>query len=212
MNPNHMTVIEDKAVVLFQGDSITDAGRNREDNFCLGQGYAMMAASMFSALYPEKEVTFLNRGISGNRVKDLQERWQADCLDLKPTWISILIGINDCWRRYDSNDPTSTEQFESGYRELLQRTTAATEAKLILCEPFVLPVPEDRKDWRVDLDPKIHAVRELAVEFNAKLIPFDGLFAQACTRREAAFWAPDGVHPSLPGHAFMAQAWLEAVR
>lgn len=206
-----MTKIEDKAVVLFQGDSITDAGRRREDGHDLGQGYAMMAASMFSALYPEKEVTFINRGISGNRVKDLQERWQRDCLALQPTWVSILIGINDCWRKFDRNDPTSVQAFEEGYRDILERTANALEAKLIICEPFVLPVPEDREAWREDLDPKIHVVRKLAKEYQATFIPLDGLFAEASTRRQASFWAPDGVHPSLPGHAFIANKWLSAV-
>jgi len=206
-----VALIEEGAVVVFQGDSITDAGRNRQLPRDLGRGYAMMAAAWFSAAYPERNVTFYNRGISGNRVKDLEQRWDADCLDLGPTWVSILIGINDCWRRYDSNDPTSVEAFAAGYRRILERTRERTGARLILLEPFVLPVPEDRKAWREDLDPKIHAVRELAREFGALYVPLDGLFAAASTRREPAFWAHDGVHPSPAGHALIARAWLEAV-
>src|SRR5215217_1440945 len=112
-----MTLIADNAVVLFQGDSITDAGRlDSADG--MGFGYANYAAAWFSALYPEKRVRFLNRGISGNRAVDLERRWQADCLDLKPDWVSILIGINDTWRRYDGNDPTSTEQYITSYRAI----------------------------------------------------------------------------------------------
>ncbi|WP_054950778.1 SGNH/GDSL hydrolase family protein [Numidum massiliense] len=206
-----MHKIEDRAVVLFQGDSITDAGRVRTDDSDLGQGYAMMAASLFTARYPEKEVTFLNRGISGDRVINLQQRWQEDCLDLKPTWVSILIGINDCWRRFDQNDQTTADQFAQSYREILQRTTETVGANLILLEPFVLPYPVDRKRWREDLDPKIHAVRELAREFQALYIPLDGLFAQAAAKRQPSFWAADGVHPSLAGHALIANAWLAAV-
>lgn len=156
-------------VVLFQGDSITDAGRVRDNGNDLGRGYALMAAAQFSAKYPEKQVQFLNRGISGNRVVDLQQRWDQDCLNLKPNLVSIYIGINDTWRRYDRNDPTSTESFEAGYRDLLTQT-AETGAKLVLIEPFVLPVPEDRKQWREDLDPKITVVRELAREFDARLV------------------------------------------
>lgn len=205
-------LIEDDAVVLFQGDSVTDVGRKRDEGGDLGGGYAMMAASWFQALYPEKRVSFLNRGISGNRSADLCERWQRDCLDLKPTWISILIGINDTWRRYDSNDPTSAQDFARSYRDILERTRAASDARLILCEPFVLPTPEDRVAWREDLDPKIDVVRRLAREFNALLVPFDGLYAQASTLRESAFWAHDGVHPTLAGHALMAQAWLKTVK
>ncbi|WP_036745327.1 SGNH/GDSL hydrolase family protein [Paenibacillus sp. UNC451MF] len=202
--------IEQGDIVLFQGDSITDAKRVREDGNDLGKGYALMAAAQFSAFYPEKQVKFLNRGISGNRVKDLQARWDVDCLDLKPNVVSIYIGINDTWRRYDRNDPTTKEQYESGYRDLLEQTSKL-DAKLVLIEPFVLPVPEDRKQWREDLDPKINVVRELAREYGAKLVSLDGLFAQASTRAESAYWAPDGVHPSPAGHALIAKAWLQAV-
>lgn len=206
-----MSVIKRGDLVLFQGDSITDAGRNRDNPMDLGRGYAHMIAGLFGAAFPEKQVTFLNRGISGNRVKNLQERWEKDCLELKPKWVSIYIGINDCWRRYDRNDPTSAEQFEEGYRELLTRTRAHLGAGLILVEPFVLPVPEDRKTWREDLDPKIHIVRELAREFNALLVPLDGLLAQASTLAPPGFWAPDGVHPTPAGHALIAKAWLKAM-
>lgn len=205
-------LIEDGATVLFQGDSITDAGRDRLNGHHLGSGYAMMAASWFQALYPEKAVHFINRGISGNRAKDLRSRWQVDCLDLQPTWVSIMIGINDTWRRYDSDDPTTVQAYEEAYRVILQDVTTKLGARLILCEPFVLPVPADRMQWREDLDPKIAVVRQLAREFHAMLVPLDGIFAQACARREPAFWAADGVHPSNAGHALIAQSWLRAVR
>lgn len=206
-----MTQIEPNARVLFQGDSITDAGRSRLDDADLGRGYAAMVAAWFSARYPERNVRFLNRGISGNRSRDLCARWQEDCLDLKPTWVSILIGINDTWRRYDSDDPTPVEDFEANVRAVLDRTRSNVQAHILLLEPFVLPVPEDRRAWRVDLDPKIHAVRRLAREFEADLIPLDGLFAAAAVHRDPAFWLPDGVHPTPAGHALIAQAWLRAV-
>jgi acyl-CoA thioesterase-1 len=205
------TLIEKGATVLFQGDSITDAGRNRADGFDLGQGYAMMAASWFTALHPERRVQFLNRGVGGDRVKDLRARWERDCLELKPMWLSILIGINDTWRRYDSNDCTSAEEFEAVYRDILSQARDRLGARLILCEPFVLHATEDKMQWRADLDPKIHAVRKLAREFGAIFVPLDGLFAAASTRREPGFWAADGVHPSPAGHALMAQAWLRSV-
>ncbi|WP_169082407.1 SGNH/GDSL hydrolase family protein [Paenibacillus sp. PL91] len=198
-------------IVLFQGDSITDTGRNRDNPSDLGRGYASMTAALFGSVYPERQVTFLNRGISGNRVRDLQARWQEDCVALQPSVVSIYIGINDCWRRYDRNDPTSAEQFERQYRDLLSRTKAELDARLIMIEPFVLPVPEDRKGWREDLDPKINVVRELAREFGAWLVPLDGLFAQASMTAPSSYWAPDGVHPSLAGHALIAKAWLQTV-
>lgn len=204
-------LIEKGSLVLFQGDSITDAGRSRENDADLGRGYANMVAALFSANYPELGVRFINRGISGNTVKDLQARWQADCLDLKPDWLSIMIGINDCARRYTRNDPMSVEEYETTYRDILSQAVKVSNTRLILIEPFVLPIPEDRILWRPDLDEKIAAVRRLAREFGAILIPMDGLFAQAAARQQLEFWAPDGVHPTQAGHAMMAQAWLKAV-
>jgi lysophospholipase L1-like esterase len=205
-------LIEDGATVLFQGDSITDAGRDRQEHNHLGYGYAMLVASWFQALYPEKDVHFLNRGIGGDRTSDLRRRWQADCLELQPTWVSIMVGINDTWRRYDQDSPTSVETFGENYRALLEDVTKKQGARLILLEPFVLPVPVDRVQWREDLDPKIAVVRQLAREFRAILVPLDGIFAQASTQREPAFWAGDGVHPSNAGHALIAQSWLRAVK
>jgi acyl-CoA thioesterase-1 len=205
-------LIEDGAVVLFQGDSITDAGRSRENDADLGRGYANMTAAWFSALHPELNVRFLNRGIGGNTVKDLQARWQADCLDLKPSWVSILVGINEAARRYAHGDPMPHEVYEAAYRDILTQARESLNARLILMEPFVLPTAPDRIQWREDLDPKIDVVRNLAREFGAILIPVDGIFAEAAAKRELAFWAQDGVHPTPAGHALMAQAWLQAVK
>ena len=206
-----MSLIAEGSLVLFQGDSITDGERVRTQADDLGRGYARHIAAEFSALYPEQGVRFLNRGVDGDRVRDLRRRWQADCLDLHPTWVSILVGINDTWRRYDSGDATTVEAFEADYRAILAALLGPAP-RLIICEPFVLPVPEDRLTWREDLDPKIAVVRRLAREFRAVLVPLDGVFAQAATRRDPGFWAPDGVHPSPAGEALMAQAWLRAVK
>lgn len=205
------TIFEDESLVLFQGDSITDAGRNRGMEGCLGGGYAAIAASIYGALHPEKNVRFMNRGISGNRVHDLLDRWQADAIDLKPDWISLMIGINNVWRRYDSDDPTSVEDFEREYRLLLEWTKAELECGLILLEPFVLPHPPDRADWREDLDPKITVVRQLARDFEALYVPYDGLFAAACMQQECSYWASDGVHPTYAGHGLLAHHWLRVV-
>jgi len=139
-------LIQDNALVLFQGDSITDSGRSRQDLNHLGDGYALITAGWFSALYPQKRVSFLNRGIGGNRVPDLIGRWQEDCLTLKPAWLSILIGVNDMWRRYDSNDPTTTEEFESNYRRLLDLTMERLSPQIILCEPFFAAHQRAAKD------------------------------------------------------------------
>lgn len=204
--------IQNNALFLFQGDSITDSGRDRKKSDDLGFGYPMTFASWFSALYPGLNVEFINKGVGGDRVKSLEARWKEDCLDLKPTWISILIGINDTWRRYDSNDPTSVEKFEAGYRNILTQIRDNLDAGIIICEPFVLPVPDDRKMWREDLDPKITVVRQLAREFKTLFVPLDGIFAKASVSKAPAFWAPDGVHPSNAGHALIARSILEAVQ
>lgn len=205
------SLIKDNEVVLFQGDSITDAGRDRDNpNDLSVRGFVNMTAALFSAAYPGKHVKFINRGLGGNRVKDLRNRWAEDCIDLKPDWVSILIGVNDCWRRYSINDPVTSEAFEEDYRFIIKEAKEKCNANIILCEPFLLPVDEEKELWREDLDPKIHVVRKLAREFNAIYVPFDGLLAQACTKREPEFWAPDGVHPSAPSHAIMAKAWLDA--
>ena len=205
-------ILKNNDVVLFQGDSVTDCGRAYEDINSLGSGYPMLIAAGFSALYPELDVRFINKGISGNRSKDLKARWDTDCLQLKPSFISILIGINDCWRRYDSNDPTSAEDFENNYRYLLTEIREKTDAGVLLCEPFVLPVTEDRKAWREDLDPKIHIVRDLAREFKTMLLPLDGIFSSASALKPPAFWLPDGVHPSMAGHALISKEWLRITR
>ena len=198
-------------LILFQGDSITDAGRNREEPWNLGTGYALMVAGWFKALFPEVNAAFLNRGISGDRVVDLKARWQEDCLDLKPDLISIMIGINDCWRRYDSNMPMPVEMFEANYREILKETKERLDAEIVLCEPFVLPVLEGQENWYEDLGPKIQVVRKLAREFNALLIPYDGIFAKAATVQKPAYWLFDGVHPTEAGHALIAREWLKHV-
>ena len=198
-------------VVLFQGDSITDFGRDRLDPANMGNGYAYIAASLFSARYPELGVTFLNRGVGGDRTGDMLLRWQKDCIALQPDWVSILIGINDTWRFFDSGMRTTAAEFAENLRAMLEDVRTRTQASLILCEPFVLPVPEDRAAWREDLDPKIHIIRSLAREYGAIYVPFDGLFAQASTRQELAYWAADGVHPTPAGSALMAEAWLSAI-
>lgn len=206
-----MSIFKPDDVVLFQGDSVTDAGRSREDNSLLGSGYPMMIRAWHSMEFLEESVSFLNRGVSGNRVKDLQARLTADFIDLKPTWVSILIGINDCWRRYDSNDPTTAEEFEERYRDLLTKLKQKLDARIILCEPFLLHITPGQEQWREDLDPKIAVVRRLAEEFKTLLVPLDGVFSDAAKKRSPEFWSADGVHPTAAGHALIARSWLKTV-
>lgn len=197
--------------VLFQGDSITDVGRNRDDFKDLGNGYPSIIAEHYQAAASNPPIEWLNRGISGHRVVDLQERWQEECIDLKPDILSILIGINDVWRRYDSNDPTSVQAFEAGYRDLLRRFRAVSKAKIILIEPFLLHVSEERRRWREDLNPKRLVVAKLAEEFDALYIPMDVVFEQATKTKAPAYWAADGVHPTQAGHRLIADTWNKMV-
>jgi len=197
-------------VIVFQGDSVTDAGRDYADALSLGGGYPALLAAELLASYPELGLTIHNRGVSGNRTRDLLARWDDDCISLGPSMVSILIGINNVWRRYDSGDPTAADVFRDEYRELLSRTRAVGAREIVMMEPFLLPVPDDRRGWREDLDPKITICRELATEFGARYVPLDGLFNAAATRVGAAYWAPDGVHPSVAGHGLIARAWLTA--
>lgn len=205
-------LIKDGDTILFQGDSVTDCGRNRDDFYNLGPGYPNVIASIFSGFNPDKNVTFINKGISGNRVKDLKNRWQEDCVALKPDFVSILIGVNDTWRRYDKNDPTSPEEFAATYRYILTEIKEKLNSKIIMLEPFLLPINEERKAWREDLDPKINIVRDLAREFADIFIPTDGIFNQAAVYQPSEHWSLDGVHPTFKGHGLIAKAWLEAVK
>ena len=200
-------------IVLFQGDSITDWGRDRTNPASLGGGYARFIAAWYGAKNPDKRVTFFNRGISGNRVCDLAARWQDDCMELRPTWVSILIGANDVWRRFDSNSITSVEDFEATYRSILAPVRDRLDARVVMLEPFLLPMTDEQKTrWRDDLDPKIQAVRRLAQEFADVYVPLDGIFAAAAVKRGASYWVTDGVHPTDEGHALIAQSWLDAVK
>ncbi len=208
-----MTVeIETGSTVVFIGDSITDAGRERADPGSLGDGYAAMAAAGFTAAHPGAAVGFSNRGISGNRAVDLRGRWNRDCLDLKPDLVSLLIGINEVTRRFDRDDPTPNPVFEAHCRDLLEQTLGHG-AQLIMLEPFLLPVDEAQLSWRAEFEDKLEVVRALAREFAVTLIPAHDLM----TKEAAAVGAPaamagDGIHPTPAGHAVLATAWLAAVR
>jgi lysophospholipase L1-like esterase len=195
--------------ILFTGDSVTDCGRIREDAENLGPGYPALIGALLQARLASPQLKIFNRGISGDRVCNLLQRLEPDLLALKPTVVSILIGINDTWRRYDSNDPTKATAFERDYRAVLEAIAKNLKARVVLLEPFLLHTPEDRYAWREDLNPKIDVVRKLAVEFGLELLPLDGLFAQAATQAPADYWLADGVHPTAAGHALIADAWLE---
>ncbi|ACQ81635.1 lipolytic protein G-D-S-L family [Beutenbergia cavernae DSM 12333] len=196
--------------VVLTGDSITDAGR-REDARGLGTGYAALVADTLAERHPDAGLRVVNTGISGNRVADLRGRWADDVLAHSPAVVSVFIGINDTWRRYDSDLVTSVASYEEDYRALLE-TLRDAGVGILLIEPFLLPVRDDQWAWREDLDPRIQVVRRLAAEFDAGLLAADGLFAETARDRGGPeLLAPDGVHPTPEGHALLANAWLRRV-
>ncbi|MEO7934177.1 MAG: SGNH/GDSL hydrolase family protein [Chthoniobacterales bacterium] len=209
-------IIKPTDTILFTGDSITDRGRKRDaalnDPLALGVGYVRLLSERIRTELQSPELTIINCGMSGNRIYDIEDRIESDLLAFKPTVVSILAGINDTWRRYDSNIISETGAFQASYRRILERVRDELGARIIILEPFLLPVGKDRRTWREDIDPKITAIRELAAEFAVAYIPFDGIFAAACCQSPAEHWLPDGVHPSPAGNALMADMWMAAVK
>ena len=195
-------LFKENSVILFQGDSITDCERNREDPDSLGDGYVNLITEILAGMYSQSNLKFINRGISGDKIRDLQLRWDADCIDIKPDILSILIGVNDTLI-------TPTELFEEEYRMLLKRTTRELNSKIILCEPFLLL--GDNNAYRDDLNPKIEIVHRLSEEFSTRLLPLDKIFRKSCSLHPPEYWAPDGVHPTPAGHALIAKSWIEYV-
>jgi lysophospholipase L1-like esterase len=195
--------------LLFFGDSITDCDRDRTKLDSLGGGYVNQINARLGHALASPALRVINKGCSGHRIYDLEARLETDLLAHKPTVVTFLIGINDVWRRFDSNTVSAAADFAASYRRILTRIRAELNPRLVLMEPFLLPVPADRRAWREDLDPKITIVRDLAVEFGADLIPLDGQFASAATRAPAGYWLPDGVHPSAAGHTLITELWLK---
>lgn len=204
-------------VILFQGDSITDGNRTRNNdwNHIMGHGYAYLAASRLWYDYPTNGFQFINRGVSGNRVTDLMARWQADTLDLKPSWLSILVGVNDTEAAIKGNTACTPGQFEADYRLLLKQTREQLpDIRFVLCEPFILPVGRVKDKLEIyqnEVRPRQEIVRRLATEFDAVHVPFQAAFNEALTKAPAEYWIWDGIHPMPAGHELMARLWIEKV-
>jgi len=198
--------------ILFQGDSITDAGRNREDAGNLGYGYVVMVAGNLMERYAGQSISVCNRGISGNRVVDLYARWKIDAINLKPDIISILIGVNDTWHEFACQNGVEVERYEMVYRQLLDYTLKNLPAvQLVLCEPFVVPCGVVTSEWIKEIDQRRQVVRTLAKEYKTLFVPFQELFNDCLKKAPAEYWCADGVHPTSAGHHAMAQAWIKAV-
>ncbi|MEK4947227.1 SGNH/GDSL hydrolase family protein [Carnobacterium sp. FSL W8-0810] len=207
--------LEANDTILFIGDSITDAGRDRNDSHHLGYGYPLMIAGRLLAIYPELNLKVVNRGISGDRVSHLQERWLNDCLRTQPDVVSILIGINDTWHNMGTDVSGSSEsmiQFKSKYQDILTQVKEKTKAKIVIVEPFLLPYPADRREWRYDLDQRIQIIRELANEYADEFVSLDGVFHSTGIKSSYQYLTgEDGVHPTVAGHGKIAEEWLKII-
>jgi len=199
--------------VLFQGDSITDAGRNREksdpnDRAALGGGYPLFLAGDLLADHAALNLKVYNRGISGNTVPDLAARWEADALDLNPAVLSILIGVNDIWHKLNGQYNGTVEDYEAGYRDLLLSTiTALPDVRIVICEPFVLRCGAVNDRWFPEFDQRRAVAAKLAQELKLIWVPFQSMFDEAVKQAPPEYWASDGVHPTVAGHALMAETW-----
>lgn len=199
-----------KIRILFQGDSITDAGRDKRNYYNLGNGYASIAAPLIKEAHPELDIEFINLGISGNRTGQLFDRIQYDAVDLKPDIVSILVGINDLWHRYIGVG-TTDEQIELNYRCILDRIKNETDAKIMMICPYLLDC-EDKTRIREGLKTLIPIVRKLAAEYADVYLPLDELFEEALkTQPEPKFYSGDGVHPNANGARFIGEHYAKAI-
>lgn len=212
---------------LFIGDSITDGGwgrsggnmmpteqRNQKDlNHIYGHSYMMLCAARIQSDYPEQEPQFFNRGISGNTLRDLQQRWQSDCLDLNPDVVTLLIGTNDVDLHLSGKAPLDIANWEKDYRQLLDQLLAVKpDVKIILGTPFVAQVGRigaaDNFQQRKELIAECAtAVRRIATDYHAVLLDYEKMF-NSLTEHHPSYWIWDGIHPTAAGHQKMADLWL----
>ena len=202
--------------ILFQGDSITDAGRDRNGGSAnnssgLGRGYPFLAAGELLRDHAELKLEIFNRGISGNKVPDLAARWQTDCIELKPTVLSILIGVNDIWHKLNGKYDGTVEDYAAGYRKLIEETQQQLpDTRIVICEPFVLKCGAVKENWFPEFEQRREVAVKLATDMKLTLVPFQQMFDGALKHAGPEYWAADGVHPTLAGHALMASQWRKS--
>lgn len=207
------TAIPSRTSLVFLGDSVTDCGRRLPTSAPLGDGYVRVLADRLASSHDEVNIT--NRGVSGSRVSDLLSRVDDD-LPGRADIVTVLIGINDTWRRFDSGIVTSAASFEADYRAVVAHIKETGSRHLVLMEPFLLPQDAAQAAWREDLDPKIDAVRRIAVDAGATLVRLDAKFSNSTSAaidgsdHGPAPLTADGVHPTPLGHRLIADAWLDS--
>lgn len=205
--------------ILFQGDSITDAGRNREDFYSLGYGYPLLVAAHLTAEQPGA-YEYVNRGVGGDLLADLYNRRQADLLDLKPDYLSLFIGTNDAWAELDQGRPIDTAAFEQMYDDLLTEIFATCpNVKVMLISPAIMEglfsrntaeQPDRLNQFRAHVASRIEAVRRVAEKYRLPFVDMQAVYDAACERAAAAVWTGDGAHPTPGGHELIKRAWLKA--
>lgn len=199
--------------ILFQGDSITDADRNRNDSMGLGTGYPNLVAGVYGSRHPG-EYTFYNRGIGGNRIVDLYARIRSDMINLKPDYMSILVGVNDVWHEQLQNG-VDTEKFEKIYCMLIEELLAARpEMKIMIMEPFVLHGRATNNEFDTFFWPEVRkraeASRRVAEKYGLAFLPLQNMLDAAAKDQPEGYWSADGVHPSVFGHGLIAEQWINA--
>jgi lysophospholipase L1-like esterase len=198
--------------IVFQGDSITDAGRDRRQYHHMGSGYPKFASEYLKANHPDVDFTFYNFGISGNRTCQVFDRLWQDGLEFQPDIISLLIGINDIWHRYGGDRVATTdEQIALNYRCILERIRKESHAKIVMIAPYLLDF-EGKQYMREDLNRILPIIRTLAEEYADVYIPLDEEFAKAVPTKEPLYYSGDGVHPNENGAEFIGRLYAEALR
>jgi len=212
-----MELIKPHSVILFQGDSITDHGRNRSafgpnGGDDLGFGYSRLIADRLLDDFRGEHLQFYNRGVSGDRINDLARRWENDSLRLLPDLISILIGVNDTWNYLFSGLGTDPEEYGLEFRRILELTRQRLpDVHLVLCEPFILITGTVTGEWVDDISLRQQAVKGLAQEFDAIFMPFQAALDQAAAINPPHQLLDDGVHPTGQGHRVLADCWTQTV-
>lgn len=195
--------------ILFIGDSITDCGRD-EVQSPYGNGFVSLVRAFITARYPGLNLRWTNRGMSGNTVRDLAARWEEDAIAVKPDWLAVMVGANDCSRRYNPerlSEAVYVEEYESTLRTLLQQSVDTSGCKLVIAEPYVIEA--DPTDQRlIDTRELCLAARRVAADMGAISIHTQELFDHVLKSTSATDWAPDRVHPNLAGHGLIAMEFL----
>lgn len=210
------TRLENGQKLLFIGDSITDCGR-RDGAQPLGNGYVKLFRDLLILREPEKSVTLINKGISGNTVANLRERWSDDVFYHKPDWLSIKIGINDLHRTLaNSPEAVPPQQFEEEYTAILERTkTEMPNCQVLLIMPFYISREASQNDWRYRvlamLPDYLNTVEKLSAQYGTRLVRTHDEFQNLLNYYDVNTFAPEPVHPNMTGHLVIASAVYDAL-